>query len=109
MEGAVKAKLSQALSVEYALVRLWLEPDPERESTWIHVLRATHYFSTDLFFKLFYQVNTAIDKHNVQALFVYRFQPPFGTLQLAYQKGTAEFGEQGDQGHTFFVKFAYMF
>lgn len=109
VEGAVKAKLSQSLSVEYALVRLWLEPDPEKEGTWIHVLRATQYFSPDLFFKLFYQVNTGIDKHNVQILFVYRFQPPFGTLQLAYQKGTAEFGERGDQGHTFFVKFAYMF
>ncbi len=109
VEGAVKAKLSQALSMEYALIRLWLEPDPERESTWIHVLRATQYFTPDIFLKAFYQVNTVIDKHNVQILFVYRFQPPFGTLQLAYQKGTAEFGEKGDQGHTFFVKFAYMF
>jgi hypothetical protein len=97
------------LSLEYGLSRLIYEPDPEAESTWIHVLRATNHFTPDLYFKLFYQVHTAIDKHTVQALFVYRFQPPFGTIQLAYQKGTAEFGEKGDQGHTFFVKFAYMF
>jgi hypothetical protein len=42
-------------------------------------------------------------------LFVYRFQPPFGLIQLAYQKGTARFGEAGTQGHTLFFKIAYMF
>jgi len=88
---------------------LILEPDPEGESTWIHVIRATNYFTPDLFIKAFYQVNTSIDKHNIQVLFVYRFQPPFGLIQLAYQKGTARFGEAGTQGHTLFLKFAYMF
>jgi len=29
-------------------------------------------------------------------------------VQLAYQKGTAEFGEAGTQGHTLFLKFAYV-
>jgi len=109
VEGSVNYMFFKKLSLEYGLERLIYTPDPEGESTWIHVLRATNYFTTDLFLKVFYQVNTRIDKHNIQALFVYRFQPPFGTLQLAYQKGTAEFGEKGDQGHTFFVKFAYMF
>jgi len=42
-------------------------------------------------------------------LFVYRFQPPFGFIQLAYQKGTARFGERGTQGHALFLKIAYMF
>lgn len=37
------------------------------------------------------------------------YQPPFGMVQLAYQKGTARFGEAGTQGHTLFVKFAYVF
>lgn len=108
-EGQVSAKPSQALSLQYSLVRLILDPDPGGESTWIHVLRATQYFTPDLFLKAFYQVNSSIDKHNLQVLFIYRFQPPFGTLQLAYQKGTARFGERGNQGHTLFVKFAYMF
>ncbi len=105
----VNYMILSGLSLEYGLSRLIYDPDPEAESTWIHVLRATNHFTPDLYLKLFYQVHTAIDKHTVQALFVYRFQPPFGTIQLAYQKGTAEFGEKGDQGHTFFVKFAYMF
>jgi hypothetical protein len=86
------------------------DPDPEnKESRWIHVIRATNYFTNDLFIKLFFQTNSAIKKENIQVVFVYRFQPPFGLIQLAYQKGTAEFGEVGAQGDTLFLKIAYMF
>ncbi len=109
LEGNVNFKLTQDFSVSYGLERVVFDPDPEKESTWIHVLRATNYFTNDLFIKLFYQLNTVIDKSNVQVLFVYRFQPPFGSIQVAYQKGTGEFGEKGTQGHTLFIKFAYMF
>ncbi|MCG2814819.1 MAG: carbohydrate binding family 9 domain-containing protein [Candidatus Aminicenantes bacterium] len=109
VEGRVNAKLTPALSLSYGLIRLHLNPDPENESTWIHVIRATQYFTNDLFFKLFYQINSVIDKKNIQLLFVYRFQPPFGMIQLAYQKGTARFGEKGIQGDTLFVKFSFMF
>jgi hypothetical protein len=109
LEGNVNFKLTQDLSVSYGLERVIFDPDPENDSTWIHVVRATNYFMNDLFIKLFYQLNTVIDKSNVQVLFVYRFQPPFGSIQVAYQKGTGEFGEKGTQGHTLFIKFAYMF
>jgi hypothetical protein len=109
LEGNVNFKLTQDLSVSYGLERVIFDPDPENDSTWIHVLRATNYFTNDLFIKLFYQLNTVIDKSNIQVLFVYRFQPPFGSIQVAYQKGTGEFGEKGTQGHTLFIKFAYMF
>jgi len=108
-EGGFNLKVTEDFSVQYALERLIFNPDPEEESTWIHVFRATNYFTNDLFIKVFYQIHTAIDKKNIQVLFVYRFQPPFGFIQLAYQKGTARFGERGDQGHTLFVKLAYMF
>lgn len=109
VEGSLNYKLTQDFSLQYSLTRLILEPDPEGETTWIHVIRATNYFTNDLFVKVFYQINSAIDKKNIQVLFVYRFQPPFGFIQLAYQKGTARFGERGTQGHTLFLKIAYMF
>lgn len=109
VEGSLNFKIIQDFSFQYSLSRVLFEPDPEGESTWIHVFRATNYFTPDLFLKVFYQVNTSIDKHNIQVLFVYRFQPPFGLIQLAYQKGTARFGEAGTQGHTLFMKIAYMF
>lgn len=108
-EGGVNFMLARNLSLEYDLERLVFEPDPERESTWIHVVRATSYFTKDLFLKVFFQTNSSIDKHTLQVLFVWRFQPPFGLVQLAFQKGTARFGVRGNQGNTLFLKFAYMF
>ncbi len=107
--GGINYKLTQDFSLSYDLTRLNFEPDPENESTWIHIVRATNYFTKDLFIKLFYQLNSSIDKSNIQILFVYRFQPPFGFIQLAYQKGTARFGEKGTQGNTLFLKLTYMF
>jgi hypothetical protein len=102
-------KPTEQLSVEYELERLTLKPDPENESTWIHVLRADQFFTNDLYLKLFLQTNSAIDRRNVQAVFVYRYRPPFGTFQLAYQRGTAEFGERSRQGNTFFLKVTTVF
>jgi len=109
VEGSLNYKITRDFALEYSLTRLVFNPDPENESTWIHVIRATNYFTKDLYLKVFYQVNTSIDKHNIQVLFVYRFQPPFGLIQLAYQKGTGKFGEKGIQGDTLFFKIAYMF
>lgn len=94
---------------EYELERLVLDPDPEGESTWIHVVRGDQFFTPNLYVKLFFQTNSAIDRQNVQAVFVYRYRPPFGTIQLAYQRGTAEFGERSEQGNTFFVKVTAVF
>lgn len=107
--AGLQQNITRDLSVEYSLSKLDLTPDPENESTWIHIIVANQYFTKDLYLKLFYQVNTSIDKNNIQLTFAYRFQPPFGLVQVAYQKGTAEFGEAGTQGHTLFLKFAYVF
>jgi len=109
VEGSFNYKITEDFSLQYSLTHMKLDPDPEEESTWIHVIRATNYFTNDLFIKVFYQIKTDIGKENIQVLFVYRFQPPFGFIQLAYQKGTAERGEVGTQGHTLFLKLTYMF
>jgi hypothetical protein len=103
-----RRKLSDAFSVEYQLDRLRLDPDPEGASTAIHVIRAVHNFTRDLFVKFFFQTNTAIDRNNVQAVFVWRYKPPFGSFQLAYQRGTAAFGQRSEQGNTLFVKLSYV-
>jgi hypothetical protein len=102
-------KITEQLSVTYELEWLTLDPDPENESTWIHVVRATQFFTPDLFLNVFFQTNTSIDRNNIQAVFVYRYQPPFGTIQVAYQRGTAEFGERSDQGNTLFLKVTTVF
>ncbi|MGQ0703944.1 MAG: DUF5916 domain-containing protein, partial [Gemmatimonadales bacterium] len=93
-----------SLSLEYELERLTLDPDPEQETTWIHIVRVNQFFTPDLFLRLFVQTNSAIDRKNIQALLVWRYLPPFGTIQVAYQRGTAAFGTRSAQGHTLFLK-----
>ena len=107
--AAARYKVTEALSAEYELQRLMLQPDPGAESTWIHVVRASQFFTKDLFLRLFFQTNSVIDRQNVQAVFVWRYRPPFGTVQVAYQRGTAAFGQRSDQGHTLFVKMTAVF
>jgi len=107
--ASAKYKVTDALSAEYELQRLWLNPDPENESTWIHVVRANQFFTKDLFVRLFFQTNSAIDRRNVQAVFVWRYRPPFGSVQVAYQRGTAAFGQPSTQGNTLFVKMTTVF
>jgi len=51
VEGQLNYKVTRDFALEYALTRLVFNPDPEQESTWIHVIRATNYFTKDLFFK----------------------------------------------------------
>ena len=107
--AAARYKVTSALSAEYSLERLELDPDPGQQSTWIHVVRANQFFTKDLFLRLFFQTNSAIERQNVQAVFVYRYLPPFGTIQVAYQRGTAAFGERSTQGNTLFVKATTVF
>ncbi len=109
VKGTVNYRLVKDLSLEYGLTRLVFNPDPGGDSTWIHSVRTTYNFTNDLFLKLYYQVNSAIDKMSVQVLFVYRFQPPFGLIQFAYQRGSTVFGVAGERTDTLFMKIAYMF
>ncbi len=102
--GTVQFKVTPELSAEYELQRLVLDPDPDEDGTWIHVVRANQFFTPDLFLRVFWQTNSVIERQNIQAVFVYRYLPPFGTVQVAYQRGTAEFGERSEQGNTLFVK-----
>ena len=73
------------------------------------MLESRYALSPDLFFKLFVQTNSAIDKENIQALWVWRFKPPFGSLQVAYQRGTSQIGERSEQGDSVFTKLAWVF
>jgi hypothetical protein len=99
-----RRKITDGLSVEYELQRLTLNPDPDRSGTWIHVVRAHQAFTKDLMVRAFFQTNSAIARNHVEAVFVYRYLPPFGTLQVVYQRGAAEFGRRSTQGHTLFLK-----
>jgi hypothetical protein len=107
--ASARRKVTAQLSAEYSLEHLVRDPDPDGQGTWIHVLRTDQFFTKDLFLRLFLQTNSAIDRRNVQAVFVYRYLPPFGTIQVAYQRGTAEFGQRSTQGNTLFLKATTVF
>jgi hypothetical protein len=109
LRGNLQLKINDAWNIQYGLTRLWLKPDLETRSTWIHLIRSNYYFNKDLFLKFFFQTSSVLDKKNIQVVFVWRFLPPFGSLQLAYQKGTSKFGTKSDQGNTFFTKLSWVF
>jgi hypothetical protein len=109
ISGSAQYKPTPESALEYELQHLVMDPDPEDASTWIHVVRANQFFTPDLYLQLFFQTNSAIDRRNVEAVFVYRYKPPFGTVQIAFQRGKAEFGERSDQGNTLFLKATWVF
>lgn len=95
--------------LEYSITRLELDPDPEHETTWIQVFTGVYSFNPDNFIKLFLQTNTAVDKLNIQTVWVWRFKPPFGSFQIAYQRGTSDVGEASTQEDTLFTKLSWVF
>jgi hypothetical protein len=109
LRGRTQLKITDAWNIYYSLTRLWLDPDPDIKTTWNHVLRSYYYFKNDLFLKVFYQTSSNLQKKTTQITYVWRFIPPFGALQIAYQHGTAPFGEISDQGHTLFTKLSWVF
>ncbi len=109
VSGSARFKPSTGSSLEYSLEWLTLDPDPDGESTWIHVVSGSQFFTNDLYVTAFLQTNTVIDRREAQLVFVYRYRPPFGTIQLALQRGRAAFGERSDQGNTIFLKGTWVF
>lgn len=109
VSSGARFKPTAQSSLEYTLEWLRLDPDPDDEGTWIHIVRGSQFFTTDLYVQAFLQVNTVIDRREAQLLFVYRYRPPFGTIQLAFQRGRAGFGERSDQGNTVFLKGTWVF
>jgi hypothetical protein len=107
--ASVRWAVGGAWLLGYSLTWLELDPDPEGETTLIHVLQSSYAFTPDLLVKLFVQSNSSIDKVNVQAVGIWRFKPPFGSFQIAYQRGTSGVGEGSTQGDTVFTKLAWVF
>ncbi len=71
LSGRLQQNITKDLSIQYSLTRLTQSPDPENKSTWIHVIRATQFFTKDLYPKLFYQINSVIDKKETYRSFLF--------------------------------------
>jgi len=104
-----KIDITKNLFSEYDLYRVRYLSQSLYDSTFIHVLKLTLNIIENLSVKILWQKNSDIDKSSYHVVCSYAFKPPFGTIQLIYQKGNAEFGVKGTQGHTFFLRFGYTF
>lgn len=104
-----KLEITKSLFSEYDLYHIHYQTDSLYNSTFIHVFKLTIIAAERLHWTLFFQSNSDIGKANFHVDCAYAFLPPYGTVQLTYQKGTGMFGEKGAQGHTLFLKIGYMF
>ena len=109
ISARIRRKLTAGLALEYELSRVWLDPDPEKTATFINVVRVRQNFTRDLFIRVFFQTNSVVDRKNLEAVFVWRHKPPFGSIQFAFQRGRAAFGQRSEQGNTYFVKVGHVF
>jgi hypothetical protein len=118
--GRIALRITDALNATYNLTRVHFNPDPNDRNSWIHYVRATHYVNKDMFFKLFYQSkfdltgsfsdpNFDTERETTQFVYVWRFFPPFGSLQLAYQQGPLQIGDEQRQYRTLFTKLSWVF
>jgi len=104
-----KIEIAKGLFSEYDFYRIRYLEESLHPATYVHVVRLTLKMSEKLSWKIFYQSNTGIEKSNIQVVGTYLFKPPFGTLQVIYQKGSPEFGVMGTEGQIFFLKLGYVF
>lgn len=118
--GRIDLKLTDALSVTYDVTRVSFDPDPNDRSSWIHYLRSNYYVTKDMFFKLFYQSTFDLtgtlwnpqfdaERETIQFVYVWRFFPPFGSVQLALQQGPSQIGEEQGRYRTVFTKLSWVF
>ncbi len=118
--GRINLKVTDALNATYNLTRVWFSPDPSERSSWIHYFRANYYVNKDMYFKLFYQSkydltgsfsdpHFDLERETTQFVYVWRFFPPFGSLQLAYQQGPSQIGDESGTFRTVFTKFSWVF
>lgn len=113
-------KILDGWNLSYQIRGFWFDPDNDDDNTVIHYVRSTYYLNKDLYFKLFYQsrydvtervFNPDFDlsRQTAQFVFVWRFLPPFGSLQLAYQRGATIVTEEFNQDQSLFAKLSWVF
>jgi len=109
LEIGKNLQFTQSLAVEAKLARIYFGSGRAARNQFVLMLKTNCYLTRDLLLKIFYQSNTLIDKSNIELLLSYRFLPPSGSIQLAYQMGRGRFGEKGTRGNTLLLNINYRF
>ncbi len=82
---------------------------PAYKSTRIYILQGTYDIDRGKTLRIFFQHNSALKKFNMYASYQWRIFQSGGWLHLVFQRGLADFGEQGSSGQTIYTKFSYSF
>jgi len=120
VEAGIELKILEGWNAEYAIERYWLNPADQDDNNLIHIFRSSYYVNKDLYLKAFYQTKNSyfgdwynpefeMLRRSVQFVFVWRFLPPFGSIQIAYQEGTAKHTDVEGKARTLFTKFSWVF
>ena len=118
--SGIDLKLREGWNISYNIKKFWFDPDIEDENSIIHYFRSTFYMNKDMFFKLFYQskYNVAggisdpdfdLSRETIQFVFVWRFLPPFGAIQFAFQQGSTRHTDVSGDQKTLFTKLSWVF
>ena len=118
--GMLTLKLLEGWNLTYHIRGYWFTPDNDDDNAVIHYLRSTYYLNKDLYFKLFYQTRYDVtermfdpqfdmNRETMQFVFVWRFLPPFGSIQLALQQGTTRVTDIVGHDRTIFTKLSWVF
>jgi hypothetical protein len=84
LTGLARVRILNKMNISYEFNLLKYDPDPEENSTIINVLGVDYFFNKDLWFRVFTQNNSQINKYYFYGLFGWRFKPPFGAVYLIY-------------------------
>ncbi|MFC1693195.1 DUF5916 domain-containing protein [Candidatus Latescibacterota bacterium] len=120
LSGSIDTKILKGWDITYSFSRFWFHPAEENDNSWIHYVRSTYFIHKDMYFKLFYQTKHSyirrilnmdfdLQRKTFQLVFVWRFFPPFGSLQLAYQEGSTRHTDSDDKARTLFSKLSWVF
>jgi len=118
--GEINLRLREGWNLAYELEHVRFQPDYEGDSSFIHNLRTTYYINKDLFLKFLYQSRYFLtseyydpqfdqDRQTLQCIFVWRFLPPFGQIQLSYLQGPTRVTESSEKYQSLFAKLAWVF
>jgi hypothetical protein len=120
LDGGIDIKVFTGLDVAYHIARYWFRPADPEDRNIIQYVRSTYYVNTDMYFKVFYQTKLQYERgipetefdllrKTLQLLYVWRFYPPFGSLQLAYQEGSTRHTMTNNDERSLFCKFSWVF
>lgn len=120
VQGELGLKILRGWNFTYQAEKIWLHPGQPGDNSWIHFIRSSYYFNNDLYVKIFYQTRYRIkrfwrdldyelDRKTFQIRGVWRFLPPFGSLQIAYQEGRIQYTDARSSEQTIFMKLAWVF